>query len=193
MPSKGRGYCILRIDEDLEALRRYLTSNGQNQVLLICLTHKQHREYGQTDRELVYEVGNRTELARMGVDECLNPCAGFIVLYLDYVREHCRTIRKGEEFNGGWVTVVFPIDEFFRFGYGIVNGDTRLGRGYSSYGGATYQQQDNITETSHCLLGFTKEVPNATTLFSRLNAIFATAFANGTPSFKRMSVVDVLS
>lgn len=48
-----------------------------------------------------------------------------------------------------------------------------------------------VAKAAHCSLGFTKEAPNATTLFSWLNAIFATALANGTPALESsMSVME---
>ncbi len=64
----------------------------------------------------------------MSIDECLNPCAGLIVLYLNYVREHGRAILKDEKFKGGWMIVILSVNEFFGFRYSIGNGDTRLGR-----------------------------------------------------------------
>lgn len=62
----------------------------------------------------------------MSVHERLIPFTSIVVLNLYYVCEHNRTTRKHEVFERGWMTVIFPANKLFCFGYSFANRDTRL-------------------------------------------------------------------
>ncbi len=58
----------------------------------------------------------------MGVNECLHPSTGAVVLDLDDVGECGRAVWEGKEFEGGWVVVMLAVDELLSLCDGVSRG-----------------------------------------------------------------------
>lgn len=65
--------------------------------------------------------------------EGLNPSTSLIVLYLDDVGEDDRIIFRGDELQGSWVVIIFPVESSFCLGNGLFNRDRRCGGRDLSY------------------------------------------------------------
>ncbi len=82
-----------------------------------------------TDRDLRDEVGQLNDIARMGIDEGLEPRASLVVLNLHDVRKGEGAVLLGDELDGRWVLVELARERTLRLRDGIINGERRDSRG----------------------------------------------------------------
>lgn len=184
VPAVRRGGRVMRVGQSLEAIVRALRGEGNNTVLHPKGGHSQklaeENNKESTHASIGDERHNVDDFARVGIDECLIPLLGLVVLDLDDVGKDNVVGVLGEILESSGPVVVLATGSSFSLGNCSLLGQLGGGRRNSLCKMRIFGECMRGYNKIRYVLGLMKLAPKETT-FSPLRATFATAFATGIP------------